>query len=204
MPDPSLRRRSRRKKLIAILASLGILGMLGTVLGAIVIPFLAPDPPRGRAARDTRLSPSSTTPAVVIRPLAVRVVDRSRATTPDQCPPVVPPQGSAHFETCDVEKTAAYMLPPTTLQLQLTGVESRKAPVGDTYIVQISMDAASSAAFADYTRAHVGKQLAFVRKGVVVSAPAINEPINAPALQISGNLTRPQAENIARMLRDEA
>jgi preprotein translocase subunit SecD len=66
----------------------------------------------------------------------------------------------------------------------------------------MSMDAASSAAFAKYTAANVGGQIAFVRDGVVVAAPAISQPIDGQSLQISGELSAATAATIARMLRD--
>jgi preprotein translocase subunit SecD len=90
------------------------------------------------------------------------------------------------------------------MQLRLTGVRSVKSQTDDFYVIRVDMDAASSAAFADYTATHVGEQIAFVRDGVVVSAPDITQPIDAPSLQLSGRLTAAQADNIARMLRNEA
>jgi preprotein translocase subunit SecD len=53
-----------------------------------------------------------------------------------------------------------------------------------------------------YTAANVGKQLAFVRDGAVLAAPAIDQPINGQSLQLSGNMTQATAETIVRMLRD--
>jgi preprotein translocase subunit SecD len=64
------------------------------------------------------------------------------------------------------------------------------------------MDAGSSAAFTSYTAANVGKQLAFVRDGVVLAAPAIDQPISGQSIQLSGNMTKATADTIARMLRD--
>ena len=89
------------------------------------------------------------------------------------------------------------------MQLQLTRVESVRLPVKESYVVRVGMDTESSASFADYTAAHVGQQLAFIRNGVVVSAPGISAPINSPALELSGELTAQQAEEIARRIRDE-
>ena len=108
------------------------------------------------------------------------------------------------LEACDIERTAAYTLGPVVMQLQLTRVESAPLPIKSSYVVRVEMDAASSAAFAEYTAAHVGQQMAFVRNGVVVSAPGITAPIISPAVELSGELTAAQAEEVARRLREEA
>ena len=108
------------------------------------------------------------------------------------------------LEACDIERTAAYTLGPVVMQLQLTRVDSVPLPIKDSYVVRVVMDTASSATFAEYTAAHVGQQLAFMRNGVVVSAAGISAPINSPALELSGEMTAAQAEEVARRLRDEA
>ena len=157
----------------------------------------------GHPSRESALP--STAPAVVIKPLAVRPVVGSRGTTPEQCPPPashVPPTET--LEACNIERTAAYTLGPVVMQLQLTEVESAALPVKGSYVVRVVMDTASSATFAEYTAAHVGQQLAFMRSGVVVSAAGISAPINSPALELSGEMTAEQAKEVARRLRDEA
>jgi preprotein translocase subunit SecD len=93
---------------------------------------------------------------------------------------------------------------PVALQLNLTGAKAVKLPLSEFYSVQLAMDPGSGSAFAGYTAANVGKQLAFVRNGVVLAAPAIDQPINGQSLQLSGDMTQATAETIATMLRDGA
>jgi hypothetical protein len=202
MSGGSVRRWDRRKIVIAVLASIGILAMLATLASALVAPFLTSGPPAGTGTRDAAPTPSPTTPAVVIPPLPVRPVVEALVATPEQCPTAAPPPPSEPLQTCDLEKTAVYTLGPTALQLQLTDVQSVKSPIINSYVLQVTLDAASSAAFADYTAAHRGERVAFLRNGVVVSAPAIDQPINSPTLLLSGDLTAPQADTIARLLRE--
>jgi hypothetical protein len=186
-----------------VLASLGILAMLGTVVAGLVLPFITRAPDRGAAAQE-RLPPTSTLPAVVIPPLAVRPVVEAHVAAPEQCPGPVPSPLSDPLQACDIDRTATFALGPTAMQLRLTGVRSVKSPTDDFYVIRVDMDAASSAAFADYTATHVGVQIAFVRDGVVVSAPKITQPISASSLQLSGRLTAVKADAIAKMLRDQA
>jgi hypothetical protein len=193
---------SRRRIIVTVLGSLGILAMVGTTLGAVVMPFVAKDSvaPPSRSAITT---PSSTVPAIVMQPLAVRPVVQALVATPEECQQLPPPPPlEVPQQACDLERTARYEMEPVALRLNLTGVKSVKLPMSEFYSVQLAMDPGSGAAFAGYTSAHVGKQLAFVRDGVVLAAPAIDQPIKGQSLQLSGNMTQATAETIVRMLKD--
>lgn len=196
------RRWTRRKITIAALASIGILAMVGTTLAAIVMPFLQGDA-NDQASKSSAAAPTSTAPAIVIKPLAVRPVIEAFQAQPGQCDPPPPPAPATQPQpACDVERKAHYELEPVALQLDLTGAKSIKLPMNEFYTVQIVMAQSSSAAFAQYTAANVGKQVAFVRDGLVLAAPAITQPIDGQSIQLSGELTQATAETIARMLRD--
>jgi hypothetical protein len=193
---------TRKRILIAVLGSLGVLALVGTTLGGAIMPFIMGDL-GGAATPRTPTTPSSTVPPVVGRPLAVRPVFKALVSKPEQCLPVPPPPPPDQPEqACDLDNTARYDLGPVALQLNLTGATSAKLPMTAFYTVQLAMDAGSGAAFSSYTAANVGKQLAFVRDGVVLAAPGIDQPINGQSIQLSGNMTKETAETIARMLRD--
>jgi hypothetical protein len=199
----SVKRWTGRKIMIAVLASVGILAMIGTTLASVVMPLLVGD--SGQAApRPAVTAPAPTTPAIVIKPLAVRtVLDVPLKANPEDCPPVPPPTPAQEpVRVCDVDKAAVYQLGPVAVQLTLTGATSARLPMSEFHTVQMGMDAPSQAAFAQYTAANIGRQVAFVRNGVVLAAPAISQPIDGQSLQISGELAAPTAAEIARMLRD--
>lgn len=194
---------SRRKVTIAVLASVGIMAMVLTTLAAIAMPFfLTTD----EVATPRTTMPTSTTPAVYIAPLSVRPVGRALVPQPGQCEPGAPPPppvpATAPFQTCDVERKAFYELGPEGIALTLTSATALKLPLSDVHAVQLTMDEASSKRFAAYTATQSGKQLAFMRDGLVLAAPAIGEPINGQSIQLSGELTAQTAETIARMLRE--
>jgi hypothetical protein len=186
---------------IAVLASLGIVAMVGTTLGGVLMPFLAKEfgspPPRSAVATPT-MAP------IVGKPLTVRPVVQALVATPQECELPPPPPPDQPQQACDLDKTARYDMGPVALQLNLTGAKAVKLPSSEFYSVQLAMDPGSGTAFAGYTAANVGKQLAFVRNGVVLAAPAIDQPINGQSLQLSGNMTQATAETIATMLRDGA
>jgi hypothetical protein len=190
--------------MIAVLASIGILAMVGTTLAAVLMPLFVDT--RGEpATRSVSALPTSTTPAVYIAPLSVRPVDQALVARPEQChpgPPPPPPPPGTPLVICDVERKAEYHLGPEALQLKLTSATSFKLPLSQFYGVQMAMDAGSGAQFGQYTGTQIGKQVAFVRDGVVLAAAAIGQPINGESLQLSGDFTAETAETIARMLRE--
>ena len=135
-------------------------------------------------------TPTSTVPPIIGKPLAVRPVVQALVATPQECELPPPPPPDQPQQACDLDKTARYDMGPVALQLNLTGAKAVKLPLSEFYSVQLAMDPGSGTAFAGYTAANVGKQLAFVRNGVVLAAPAIDQPINGQSLQLSGNMTQ--------------
>jgi hypothetical protein len=101
---------------------------------------------------------------------------------------------------CDINKTAVYELGPEGLRLDLTNVDSFLNPLTGVQLVQMTMTAESSKQFAEFTATRVGQQVAFVRGTTVVWGPKIGAPIDGQVLQLSGDLTAEQAEEIAKML----
>ena len=198
------RRTELLRKFLAVVALTGSVAVIVAIVGAVWMQLV------GGKNDDSTPTPRTSTPAAApaqnIKLLPVRPVQDIRS--PDECPP---PQGpplqlspTSIVTICDMARTAAYVLGPQAIELQLTGVDSVKALASESYVVRVTMQPASAASFADVTAAHVGQQLAFVRDGVVVSAPQISAPINSEALELSGNLTAQQADDMARLLRQPA
>jgi preprotein translocase subunit SecD len=68
-------------------------------------------------------------------------------------------------------------------------------------VVSFRFDTAGGKRFGDATRNNVGKQLAIVLDGRVISAPVIREPILGGSGIISGNFTTEEAKDLALLLR---
>ncbi|HLF59243.1 MAG TPA: protein translocase subunit SecD [Alphaproteobacteria bacterium] len=68
-------------------------------------------------------------------------------------------------------------------------------------VVSFRFDTAGGKRFGDATRDNVGKQLAIVLDGKVISAPVIREPILGGNGIISGNFTTEEAQDLALLLR---
>lgn len=195
MTDPS---RRNRRILIAVTAALASVAIVVPVIGVLLAPTMMKD----QAA--TPITTTTTQPVLTIKPVALRPVIGAFVTTPEECVPPPPTPPDQPLRTCDITKTAVYDLGPEDLRLQLTDVDSFLNPLTGKQLVQVTLTNESTTAFAQYTTAHVGQQVAFVRAGVVVWAPKITEPIDGQVLQLSGDVSEEQAKEIARMLRDEA
>ncbi len=193
---------SRRKITVAALASIGVLALLITTFAGVVMPFFQSDRNDLAAARQST-TPTSTIAPVVIAPLAVRPVVEAFEAQPGQCDPPPPPMPPVEPQpACDVERKAHYQLEPVTVQLGLTGARAVQLPMSEFYSVQLVMDQQSSAAFAQYTSANIGRQVAFMRDGLVLAAPSITQTVNGQSIQLSGDMTRATAETIAQLVLD--
>ncbi len=104
---------------------------------------------------------------------------------------------------CDLHPRAAHALGPQGWRCSWSGWTALLSPITNGYIVQVAMNSESASAFADYTTSQVGKPKAVVRASTVVSAPQISEAVVGDLLQLSGNLTEQQSDEMARLLQDE-
>jgi hypothetical protein len=207
----SQRRVQLTRKLLAIMGLLTL--SVGSVVFVVSVLFglsgnrTRPAPTPHSAPTSTTTTQSAPPPGPPLKPLPVRTVQDVRGVAADGCPPA--DQASAGPPTdvltaCDVGRTAIYTLGPQAMELAVTQVDSLKSPDTDSYEVRLTIQPASAIEFAGYTARNVGVQLAFVRDGVVVFAPRITEAIKSTVLQISGNLTAEQADQIAGLLRKPA
>ncbi|CAN5368696.1 hypothetical protein BH10ACT9_BH10ACT9_25050 [soil metagenome] len=201
MDDPAREAADRRRKiLIAVVAAVIGVAVVVPIAGALLQQIFADD----TSVADRAATPTSTAPPVyTIKPLAVRPVIAAEGIAPDMCPPPAPVPPTVEMRTCDFARTALYTLGPEAVRLQLIRVDSLLSPITNAFLVQVSMNGESATAFADFTQTQVGKQVAFVRAGQVVSAPNIVEAMSGDTLQLSGNLTEEQSKEMARLLRDE-
>lgn len=71
-------------------------------------------------------------------------------------------------------------------------------------VVHIALSEAGRRRFAALTTAHVGRRVAIVVQGQMVTAPRINEPIKGGELALSGDFDREEAAAIAAMLAPNA
>lgn len=200
----SVRRWTKRKSTVAVLATVGIIATLSTVVaGAIAAFFQFGQPDASGPGPTTAALTTTTVPPVPIAPLTVRPIVEAFVPTPEQClapPPPVP--ATEVLMTCDVGMTGVFTLSPTVLELEVTSVEMISVLPSAPPAVRIGLTESSQAAFATYTRENVGGQLAFVRDGIVVWSSGIGGEVNGPVLELRGELTLEQMAQMTTMLRD--
>lgn len=172
------------------------------VIAYVGVQGLSGQPAKPTAATTQAPSSRPLVPVDNIVPLQIRPVQEVRS--PSECPPegVIPQVPPTDVVTlCDFGRGAAYVLGPQAMELTLMQVESFKPLTSDFYTVRMTMNESSKAAFAAYSAAHVGSEVAFIRDGVVVFAPKFTAPIDSDTLEISGDMTSAQADRMVQLLR---
>lgn len=104
--------------------------------------------------------------------------------------------GSLQFQTMD----GAVVLEGTDV------ADARAGSVTDSmqnkkYVVELTLTDEGATKFAVATAANVGKQIAIIYDGEVISAPTVNEAIGGGTARISGQFTYEEAEQLASTIR---
>jgi preprotein translocase subunit SecD len=83
---------------------------------------------------------------------------------------------------------------------QLKAVNVSTSQLGE-FVVDFELDTAGAKTFGDFTSKNIGKYLAIVLDGKVISCPSIHSAITEGKGQITGNFTNDSANNLAIQLR---
>ena len=152
------------------------------------------DPALAAAIDEARLTRQSTNAQV--QAAALQVLDCA-ATDPlrgydDPTLPLV---------SCNQDGTEKYVLGPSFLQgTQISTAQAAQNSQGAGWVIDVTFKSDGAAIWGDYTSNNVGKNVAFVLDGEVVSAPTIQGPIFGTT-QITGQFSQGEAQNLAGILR---
>jgi preprotein translocase subunit SecD len=152
------------------------------------------DPALAAAIEQARLTRQSTDPSVQAQ--ALQALD-CKATDPlrgydDPTLPLV---------SCNQDGTEKYVLGPSFLEgTQIATAQAAQNTQGAGWVIDVTFKSEGAAIWGDYTSKNVGKNVAFVLDGEVVSAPTINGPIFGPT-QITGQFNQASAQSLAGVLR---
>jgi preprotein translocase subunit SecD len=152
------------------------------------------DPALAAAIDQARLTRQSTDPSVQAQ--ALQALD-CQATDPlrgydDPTLPLV---------SCNQDGTEKYVLGPSFLEgTQIATAQAAQNTQGAGWVIDVTFKSEGAAIWGDYTSKNVGKNVAFVLDGEVVSAPTINGPIFGPT-QITGQFNQASAQSLAGVLR---
>jgi preprotein translocase subunit SecD len=86
--------------------------------------------------------------------------------------------------------------PPVLTLRELDGAEVEFEQNAGTWVVNLDLSDADGTAFGDWTADHVGDRLAMVADERVLMAPEIQSAITAGEIQIAGNYTRDEAQDL--------
>ena len=103
--------------------------------------------------------------------------------------------------SCNQDGTEKYVLGPSFLEgTQIATAQAAQNSQGAGWVIDVTFKSDGAAIWGDYTSNNVGKNVAFVLDGEVVSAPTIQGPIFGTT-QITGQFSQGEAQNLAGILR---
>ncbi|MEU4523511.1 precorrin-3B C(17)-methyltransferase [Amycolatopsis sp. NPDC024027] len=101
--------------------------------------------------------------------------------------------------SCDRAQGTRYLLGPGFLSgADVSWVAARVDPETGNAAVTVNFTAAGAGTWAEWTGHNLGKQVAIVLKSRVLTAPMIQSAITGGTTQITGRLTLPEAQQLAR------
>ncbi|MCZ2812869.1 protein translocase subunit SecD [Modestobacter sp. VKM Ac-2979] len=171
------------------------------------------------AATDPATDPESTDPAA--DPAATDPAATEPAVADPDAPAVTQEEAIAEYATltcdtttteidqpdsfiaaCSDDGTAKFLLGPAVIEGTDVADATSGTEVGTgEWVVNLDFTSAGSAAWAEYTTANVGNNVAITLDGRVVSAPTINSAIAGGTTQITGSFDQAAATELANQLR---
>jgi preprotein translocase subunit SecD len=103
---------------------------------------------------------------------------------------------------CRAPQGAKFLLGPAVIEgTDITDATAGTESTTGAWVVNLDFNSAGSAAWAEYTAANVGNNVAITLDGRVVSAPTINGAIAGGTTQITGNFSEAEATELANQLK---
>ncbi len=181
--------------------------------------------PSGSAAPTTPADPSAE-PTTSAEPSASATTTDGAIEDPNlpdpDAPPVTQEEAAAEYATltcesenvtgetsrpedfvasCSEDGTLKYLLGPTIIEgTEIDDAAASTEPTTGAWIVLLDFKSEGRQAWADYTAAHVGENVAFTLDGRVISAPTINGAINGQTT-ITGDFDQETATELSNQLR---
>jgi preprotein translocase subunit SecD len=142
-------------------------------------------------ARQTRQSTDASVQAQALQALDCAATDPLRGYDDPTLPLV----------SCNQDGTEKYVLGPSFLEgTQIATAQASQNTQGAGWVIDVTFKSEGAAIWGDYTSKNVGKNVAFVLDGEVVSAPTINGPIFGTT-QITGQFNQATSQSLAGVLR---
>lgn len=105
--------------------------------------------------------------------------------------------GSLYFQ----DMNGNQLLTGDQVKTAKAGIIQGNNNVGNSYVVELSFTDEGAKAFADATTANVGKQIAIIYDGKVISSPVVKQAITGGQASIDGMQSYEEAESLASFIR---
>ena len=196
----------------------GAVGDAPVVTGDVALVALAQPLPPTPPATSPPATPAPATAASPADPAVAAAIDAARATRQSMdasvqaqalqaldCAATDPLRGyddpTLPLVSCNQDGTEKYVLGPSFLEgTQISTAQAAQNSQGAGWVIDVTFKSDGAAIWGDYTSKNVGKNVAFVLDGEVVSAPTIQGPIFGTT-QITGQFSQAEAQNLAGILR---
>jgi preprotein translocase subunit SecD len=158
--------------------------------------------PSGSAAGPTG-SASPTTAAPDAAPVTQEQATATYATlTCAKEPAGTVDRPEDYVATCSDDGKEKYLLGPSVLKgTQVTDATAGTETATGEWVVNLDLNSEGSAAWATFTAANVGKQVAVTLDGKVITSPVINGAIPGGKTRISGSFNQTTATELANQLK---
>lgn len=161
-------------------------------------------PSAGRAALDRLAGQLPLDTAVAVRAVTPPPTGSPGGPGAVQQPSPVPSTDNCaprQDSLCDLRQHTRYRLGETLMGGEHVREATAVQDPQQGWLVRITFDGTGTSQLAHATANQVGRQMAIVATGTVLMAPQVQAAITAGALQISGGLTKAQAEQVAAAMR---
>lgn len=189
VPEPAaLVARDRRRRRARALAAGGLVVLLGTTVGAVLLR---------RSPETARVSADAGGPAgsVTAEQFSLRAVS---GVIPSPCSEVTGSEPAGDNLFPDRTGKRCYMLAPPSLTaeiVEMAAVTSEADPGHWAVLLILSEEGRRD--FEDFVRAHAGQQAAVVVDGRVVTAPMIEEGVDSRMIPVHDDFTEAEARDVA-------
>jgi preprotein translocase subunit SecD len=181
-------------------------GLSSALVAQPTTPAADPAAPTPEATAPAATGPAAP-PSATVTPEIQAQFDALDCTQPENRQGGGTQDPEAVLVTCDQEGTAKYLLAPVAVEgSTISDANSGVRQGTTTWVVTLQFDSEGTQQFTEVTTQLATQQpplnqFAIVLDGVVVSAPAVNEPIPGGSAEITGDFTQQEASDLANVLR---
>jgi len=153
-----------------------------------------------QTARDEAQAADATGTPVEGTPQATADANATAETTPEVTAEATPEVATPTAEPPAVNPSTNQPFTTVMTGSGLSSAVAQLGQMGNSWVVNFTLNDQGAALFGPFTASHIGRPLAIVLDGIVLSAPTINAALTDGGM-IEGSFTQEEAQNLALQLR---